>query len=290
MTKQMTWPGGAKVAVLVSYMLETWSPGRWPSYFTRTSPLKEGYVDIAGINWSQYGGNEGAWRILRMLDAHDAPGSMVLNGRSAEVYPELVKEAARRNHPLVAHAYHQDELLRYLDVDAERSVIIKTLDAIEKVAGRRPVGWATPIYGHTEKTPDLLVQEKMVWTHDALDTSTPYRSTTPSGSIMMFPWTDFVDNRVLRADPSGLFNAQKDAFDYVYQNEPMGIVHIGLHSHVGGRPTMAAQLNKLLAYFRQFDKVWYTTAEGIVNWMLQEGIEDLSYRERFFPQALANAS
>src|SRR4051794_14794528 len=117
-----TWPNGAKVAVLVSYMLETWSPGRWPSYFTRTSPLKEGYTDIAGINWSQYGGREGAWRILRILDKHGVPGSMVLNGRSAEIHPELVRAAVERKHAMVAHAYHQDELLRYLQPDAEREV------------------------------------------------------------------------------------------------------------------------------------------------------------------------
>lgn len=280
--KDMTWPDNAKVAVLVSYMLETWSPGRWPSYFTRTSPLKEGYTDIAGINWSQYGGREGGWRILRILDKHGVPGSMVLNGRSAEVYPELVQAAAQRKHALVAHAFHQDELLRYLQPDAERAVIRKSLDAIEQAAGRRPIGWATPIYGHTENTLDILVQEKMVWTHDALDTSTPYRAKTASGSIVMFPWTDFVDNRVLRADPSGLYNAQKDAFDYLYHNEPMGVVHIGLHAHVGGRPTMAAQLDKLLTYFRQFEGVWFTTAEGIVEWMQREKVDDLSYRRRFF--------
>jgi len=290
MTKQMTWQGGARVAVLVSYMLETWSPGRWPSYFTRTSPLKEGFTDLAGINWSQYGGREGAWRILRILDKHGVPGSMVANGRSAEIHPELVQLAVQRGHVVVAHGYHQDQLLRYLEPEAERAVIRQTLDAIERAAGRRPRGWATPIYGHTERTLELLIQEKIVWTHDALDTSTPYRTQTPAGSIMMFPWTDFVDNRVLRADPSGLYTAQKDAFDYLYHNEPMGVVHIGLHAHVGGRPTMAAQLDKLLTYFRQFEDVWFTTAEGIVDWMLQEKLEDLSYRRRFFGEPAGHAA
>jgi len=281
MTQPTTWPGGRKIAVLVSYMLETWSPGKWPGYFTRTSALKPGYIDIAGVEWSQYGGREGAWRIMSILDKHNAPGSMVLNGHSAEIYPELVKAAVERGQPLVAHGYLQDELLRYLEPAAEREVIRKSLDAIEKSAGRRPIAWASQMYGHTENTREILVQEKVQWTHDALDTSGPYRASTPHGSIMLFPWTDFVDNRVLRADPGGLFSAQKDAFDYLYRNESFGIVHIGLHSHVGGRPTMAAQLDKLLNYFKQHDDVWYTTSEDIVLWMQKEGLDDLTFRTRF---------
>ena len=37
------------------------------------------------------------------------------------------------------------------------------------------------------------------------------------------PTTDFSDNRVMRASPRDLFDVYKGTFDYLYENEPMGL-------------------------------------------------------------------
>ena len=256
--------------------LHTWSPGHWPTYFTRTTPLRSGTLNLAGINWSQYGGREGIWRLLYILNSYGIKGTIQLNGKSAELYPDVVKAAVSAGHAIVAHGYYQNELLLYMSPEEEKATIRKTLDAIERVAGARPRGWATPIYGFGERTLDFLIEEKIQWTHGALDTSLPYRTPTARGSIYLFPWSDFVDNRVLRGDPSGLFNAQKDAFDYLRANESLGIVHVGLHAHVGGRPVMAAQVDKLLTYFKGFDDVWFTYPDEIVGWLEEAKIDDLA--------------
>src|SRR5262249_30612105 len=80
----LAWPNGHRVAVVVSVLLETWSEGKSPSYFPRTTPLPPGSKDIAGINWSQFGGNEGVWRLSRNLKDLGIPATMFCNGRSAE--------------------------------------------------------------------------------------------------------------------------------------------------------------------------------------------------------------
>ena len=63
----LAWPKGHRVAVVVSVLLETWTEGKSPSYFPRTTPLVPGAKDVAGINWSRFGGNEGIWRLARNL-------------------------------------------------------------------------------------------------------------------------------------------------------------------------------------------------------------------------------
>lgn len=40
------------MAVLVSIPFETWSDGKGPSYFPRTTPLKPGTVDRGAIQWA----------------------------------------------------------------------------------------------------------------------------------------------------------------------------------------------------------------------------------------------
>ncbi len=53
------WPGGKRVAVVVSVLLDTWTDGKSPSYFPRTTPLATGQKDVAGVNWSRFGTTDG---------------------------------------------------------------------------------------------------------------------------------------------------------------------------------------------------------------------------------------
>ena len=71
--RALVWPHGHRVAVVCSVLLETWSDGKSPSYFPRTTPLPPGSKDVAGINWSRFGGNEGIWRLSRNLKDLDMP-------------------------------------------------------------------------------------------------------------------------------------------------------------------------------------------------------------------------
>ena len=46
--RPLAWPHGKRVAVVCSVLLETWSDGKAPSYFPRTTPLPPGSKDVAG--------------------------------------------------------------------------------------------------------------------------------------------------------------------------------------------------------------------------------------------------
>jgi peptidoglycan/xylan/chitin deacetylase (PgdA/CDA1 family) len=280
--RKFAWPGGRRVAVVVSLLLESWSEGKAPGYFPRTTPLKEGVPDLAGVSWSQFGGNEGIWRLTRVLNELEIPGTLFCNGRSAELYPEAVAQVARSGHDVAGHGYLQDQTLAYLTPEEECATIRKTLDILEKAAGRRPTGWVTPIYGWSRHTLEFLVRERLQWCCDVLDASLPRRLTTPSGSIVMIPWSDFVDNRALRASPHIFFDACKDTFDYLDETEPGALLHIGVHSHFGGRPLMSAMLRKVLQYLRERPGAWFARHEEIARWITAEGFDPPTYASRFF--------
>jgi allantoinase len=151
--KNLSWPGGKPIAVLVSILFETWSDGKAPSYFPRTTPLKPGTVDRGAIQWAQYGGNEGLWRILRTLDRHSVPATIFCSGRCGELYPQVIAAAAKAGHDIAGHGYTQDGLFCYMTREEERDAIRKTLDARWNAppapaprAGRRPpvAGPSTP--------------------------------------------------------------------------------------------------------------------------------------------------
>ena len=63
--------------------------------FTYTSGLRAPALiaivkDVAGINWSRFGGNEGIWRLARILEDTGTPATLFCNGRSAELWPQAV--------------------------------------------------------------------------------------------------------------------------------------------------------------------------------------------------------
>ena len=168
--------------MVVSVLLETWTEGKSPSYFPRTTPLAPGSKDVAGINWSRFGGNEGIWRLIRNLKDLDIPATLFCNGRSAEIWPEAVAAFAKSGHDVAGHGYLQDQTLFSMNADRERETIKKTLDILEKTAGKRPTGWVTPIYGWSENTIEYLAEAKLAWCSDALDASVPYLQQTKAAA------------------------------------------------------------------------------------------------------------
>jgi allantoinase len=278
---KLAWPKGHRVAVVVSVLLETWTEGKSPSYFPRTTPLAPGAKDVAGINWSRFGGNEGIWRISRNLKDLGVPATLFCNGRSAEVWPEAVAAFAKAGHDVAGHGYLQDQTFFSMSAERERETIKKTLDILEKAAGKRPTGWVTPIYGWSENTMDYLAEAKLAWCSDGLDASVPYRAKTANGEMVVIPWSDFVDNRALRASPQIYFDVYKETFDYLYACEPGALINLGVHGHFGGRPLIAAMFRKILEYFRSHKDVWFVQHHELAKWIVDEKIEDTSYARRF---------
>ncbi|HUZ73293.1 MAG TPA: polysaccharide deacetylase family protein [Stellaceae bacterium] len=270
----LAWPNGKRIAVLVSVLLENWSPGKSPSYFPRTTPLKPGAIDHAGMQWSHYGGREGIWRILRTLERTGVRATVFANALSAELYPDAIRAVVRAGHGLAGHGHAQDQYLCDMTTEQQQGVIRRSLDVLEAASGTRPDGWVCSVYSWNEETFALLVRAGVRWHADALDAALPRLQRTEAGPIVALPWCDFVDNRVLRASPRDFHDVYKDSFDYLYAAEPMGLLHLAVHSHFGGRPLVAAQLDKLLRYFTGFTDVWMPRHAELVDWFLAQKIDD----------------
>jgi hypothetical protein len=133
------------MAVMITVMFEVWSEGKAPPYSPMTTALKPGTPDLLGISWSQYGGRTGVWRLMRILDECDVRGTVCLNAKCAEEFPDAVKQLHARGHEISGHSYTQDLVLPYLSAQEEKDVIQKCSRIIESVVGTRPVGWFSPV-------------------------------------------------------------------------------------------------------------------------------------------------
>jgi peptidoglycan/xylan/chitin deacetylase (PgdA/CDA1 family) len=270
MREEVSWPSDAKIAILVTVMLETWSEEKAPPYSPMTTALRPGTLDLLGISWSEYGPKTGIRRISRILETLGIKATVCANAKSAELYPAAVKNLHQQGHEIAAHSYTQDTILPYLSAEEEKTVIAKCARIIESVSGRRPLGWFSPVAAASPHTAELLAEEGFLWHGDYNDTDFPREVSTAKGSLVAIPHSDFTDNRVLRASPQDFLAVYKNTFDYLYQNEPIGMINFTVHAHFGGRPLMSAVIFEALQYFKGFPRVWFARHDEMANWIIKK--------------------
>lgn len=282
MTGPMRWPNGARVAIAVTVMYETWSDDKAPSYSVQATGLKPGTVDHAGKAWSTYGGRVGVWRIIRTLDRLGVPATFFTNAGCAELHPESIVQIVKSGHDLGGHAFYQDQLLAYQDVDEQRATIRRSLDVLEEVSGQRPTGWLSPVLAFTPETVSLLAEAGLDWHADVTYIDLPHRVQTEFGPIAAVPNSDFTDNRVLKANPRDLYDVYVNTFDYLYEHEEMSLLALTLHCQFGGRPMVTAIFDQVIRHFQAQPDVWFARHGELGQWALDADVDEHTYAARYF--------
>jgi peptidoglycan/xylan/chitin deacetylase (PgdA/CDA1 family) len=280
------WPHDARIAVVMTCLMENWSEGKGPPFSVQTTSLRPGTHDRAAMTWGTYGGHAGVWRLLKILGENKVPATFVANARALELNPAAARQIVALGHEIAGHSYAQDDLLAYLDAKQEREIIQRCVRIITGIAGVRPKGWLSPVLASTDRTETILAEEGFQWYGDYNHVDLPFVVPVGQNKIVAFPHTDFADHRVLRANPRDWFEVYKDTFNYLYVNEPMAFLNITVHCHFGGRPLVAAHVDKILKYVKGFPNVWMPRHDELAQWVLDNDIAEWTNRDRFFPGTL----
>jgi peptidoglycan/xylan/chitin deacetylase (PgdA/CDA1 family) len=281
------WPNGARMAVVVTCLLETWSEGKWPPFSVQTTSLRPGTPDLAAAMWGRYGVQAGVWRLLKVLGDNQIPATFAANARALELDPRAAAQIVRSGHEIAAHSYTQDTIMAYLTAEEERAVVRKTVQAIEAVCGQRPKGWISPVLAFSEHTHSIVAEEGFLWNGDHNNIDLPFCIAVGGRTIVALPHSDFADHRVLRANPRDWYEVYKDTFDYLYRNESTSYLNVTVHCHFGGRPLMAAQIDRILKYVRGHPGVWLVRHDELAQWVLDNNIRQWSNAGRLLPEAPA---
>lgn len=275
------WPNQARIAVVLTFLVESWSEGKAPPYSPMTSPPRPGTTDRAGIQWSEYGPRAGAYRLMRLAKRHDLPATFCVNARVAELFPELIRQIVGSGFELAGHNYAQDQVLPGLSESEERALIQHSLEILTKVSGQRPCGWLSSTIATTDNTADLLAEQKLLWHGDYNYLDQPCRVPTRHGKIVAIPHSDYADNRVLRGSPRDFLQCYTDMFDFLYSQEPGSFINITVHGHFGGRPLISAVLDQLLRYIKGHPGVWIPRHDELADWVNAQGLDEVAYAQRF---------
>ncbi|MCO5187444.1 MAG: allantoinase PuuE [Anaerolineae bacterium] len=280
---QPHWPNDARVAVQFVLNIEEGAEqtilngdDQSESYLHELPgrPPRTGERDLSVESMYEYGSRAGVWRILALFRERRLPLTAFAVGRALELNPEIGRKLAADGHEIAGHGYRWIDY-RHIAEDEERRHIQLTTETIERICGKRPVGWYT---GRISANTRRLVHEAggFLYTSDAYNDDLPYWLPT-SPPQLVIPYT-LVNNDFRYLLPTGFasgadfFQLLKDAFDMLWLEgaERPKLMSVGLHGRISGHPARALALARFLDYVLHHDRVWICRREEIArHWMHQ---------------------
>ncbi len=147
------WPGSARCAVALSFDSDH-----------ETSDLRDGGKSIGRLAWGQFGNRVGVPRILRLLERYDVKATFYVPAVTALIHPDEQRRIIAEGHEIGIHGWIH-ELNSVLPYEAERDLMLRSSDTLEKISGVRPVGLRTPSWDFSWNT--LAIEQEMGLLYDS---------------------------------------------------------------------------------------------------------------------------
>jgi peptidoglycan/xylan/chitin deacetylase (PgdA/CDA1 family) len=265
------WPHQSRVAVAISFDCDH-----------ETIALREGETRPGKLAQGEYGSRVAAHRILEALDRHGVPASFFVPAVSALLHPEETLDYVRAGHEIGAHGWiHERNML--LTRSDELNLTRRSLDALERLTGRRPSGMRTPSWDFSDST--LSILRELGFTYDSSlmaddDCYELMEDGQPTGIVELpVDWirddaTYFAMDRYtsLRpyTPPRDVLTVWRDEFDAAYAAG--SLFQLTLHPHIIGHRSRMVVLDELLAHIATREGVWYATHAQVVEHVRDNGV------------------
>ena len=268
--RPIEWPNGERIAVMPTVVLETWpedelgKPGSAQASFRHDFPSGSLFnVDIALITDRLYGERCGAYRVLDVLEEYGVKTTWFLNGSGVEVFPGLAKEILLAGHELASENWRHEYVTRQTD-EVQKKELERTVASFEKNAGVRPRGYISSGERPNHYTMPLLAELGYRYYMGTINEDLPYTLRTEKGDLVAFSYgiwmTDHQMASSARKNPRDILRWWTDQFDQIYEEGEKGrpgMMTMGLHPFIIGRPFRARVLREFLAYATSKPKVWF---------------------------------
>jgi len=266
------WPDGVRAAACFTFDVDAESPILWDH------PEASQHLDV--MSHQAYGPRTGVPRLLRRLDRTGSRATFFVPGYTAERWPDAVRAIRDAGHEIAHHGY-MHEGSRGADVAEEEARLLRGLEALEAVAGVRPVGYRAPNWELSYELPALLAKHGFRYDSGLMDADHPYRlavGPAPGApSIIELPahwslddWEPY--NYLPGLTGSGVIASPADVvarwtLELEALVEEGGLFMLTNHPFVSGRASRAAALERLIERAKAVDGLWIATCADVAAWV-----------------------
>jgi peptidoglycan/xylan/chitin deacetylase (PgdA/CDA1 family) len=282
-----------KKEILVAYGIDVDAVAGWlGSYGGEDSP--------DDISRGLFAGEIGTPRLLKLFDKYNLKTTWFIPGHSIETFPEQTKMVVAAGHEIGIHGYSHENPIA-MTAQQEEDVLLKCIDLVEKVSGKRPTGYVAPWWEFSNITNELLLKNGIKYDHSLMHNDFhPYYvrvgdswtriDYTQSADSWMKPLergeeTDLVEipanwylddlppmmfikkspNSHGFVNPRDIEQMWKDQFDWVYREHDHAVFTMTIHPDVSGRPQVLLMHERLIEYINSHEGVRWATFDEIAD-------------------------
>lgn len=270
---EIEWPGGARMAILVSYDYHAEvGLGLLPG-------LKVSYREVSDRHYELY---DGLRRILRLHERYEIPATFRVPGETVEKYPGAVREIHAHGHEIGGHGYRHEDVTG-LEKKEEKKLIERTVAAIEKEIGEKPIGWRSGVAQPSDNTVEILMELGFTWHSDFFDDDFPYLLEGEQGKILEIPYNWSTGDSSLFNWPhlypygsaEDALGVWKDEFDFLYAESRLSprLLVFSWHPFNVGRPSRATAIEAIFRHMKGHRGLWFTRFDEVARWWLKRVIK-----------------
>lgn len=262
--KPTQWPGGAKVAVALSFDSDH-----------ESIPLARGETSAGSLSQGEYGARAAVPRIRALLDANDIKASFFMPAVMAKLHPDEPRSLADEGHEIGIHGWiHERNSM--LTHETERDLQFRAADTLEQICGRRPVGIRTPSWDFSPNTLSITREMGLLYDSSLMADDEPYElveNGEPTGIVELpvewirddYPYFNMDRFSGVRphTPPSSVLEIFAAEFDGAYREG--GTFILTMHPHVIGHRSRITVLERLIEHIRGHDGVWFATHEQVAR-------------------------
>lgn len=273
------WPEPFRSALAVTFDLDA------ESVMLAIDPSLEQRPSL--MSHQRYGPVTGVPRLLSLLAERRIRATFFVPGATAHRHPAAVRAIVEGGHELAHHGYLH-EALTGRSADEERSFLERGLEALEAVAGVRPVGYRAPWWELGAHTLDLLAELRFAYDSSLFERDAPYLVGAGGATLVELPvswalddweryafWPDVTGSGVI-ARPSEVLEAWWEEVEAVF--EVGGCAVITMHPFLSGRPARAKALAALLDRVLGRGDVWIAPCAEVVRHAATALVQDAEAR------------
>ena len=233
------------------------------------------------MSMREYGPSVGTPRILDLMDDYGIKASFYIPGYVAETHEALVSEIARRGHEIAHHGY-MHEPPATLSKAQEEEVLDKGVAIIERITGRKPLGYRSPSWELSEHSLALLADRGFEYDSSLMGNDIPYRIDADGTQLVEIPiqwelddapyfsYAPSLGSRNLMASPEQVYQVWSAAFDGMYHYGRSFV--LTMHPFVTGRPGRLRMLERLIQHMRELPGVEFMTALDLARMWVKHSV------------------
>jgi peptidoglycan-N-acetylglucosamine deacetylase len=236
-------------------------------------------------------------RILELLKQHGILGTFFIPGHTALAYPDLVREIRDSGHEIGHHGWVHENPASF-DYEDERRVFERGLEALDRVADLRPVGYRSPSNDLSPRSMEILLEYGMLYDSSCGGSDfTPYYQRVNDRAFknapyifgqtvdlveMPFSWIldDFPHMEfdagwsTEQSPPSTVLEIWKGEFQYAYQHAAGGVFTLCMHPQVIGRGHRLMMLEDMIGFMKQPGVTFEPMKDFAERWRVRNPLQE----------------